>query len=257
MRNAASTNQSVVSYATIIDVANDDLKLKPGMTANVSIIVAQKQNVLRVANSALRVRLPQELLPPKPAAAGAAVAKGGKEKSGAAPMTDAERFAATGDIMRDIGFQRGTQATPEQIEKARTLAKEKGLDADLVVARLSMPAGRGKGEKGKGGGGGGGGGRSASASGSGFTNTIVDRQVFKLADPNAKPKRIEPVMAKLGISDGSSTEVIDGLAEGDVLVTAVIMPGTPAPMLAPGGSSTQNPFQGSRGFGGSPGMRSR
>ena len=69
VRNAASTNQSVVSYATIIDVTNDDLKLKPGMTANVSIIVQQRPNVLRVGNGAIRVRVPQELLPKAPAAA--------------------------------------------------------------------------------------------------------------------------------------------------------------------------------------------
>src|SRR5439155_19710522 len=69
VRNAASTNQSVVSYATIIDVANEDLKLKPGMTANVSIIVQQRPGVLRVANGALRVRVPPELLPKAPAAA--------------------------------------------------------------------------------------------------------------------------------------------------------------------------------------------
>jgi len=63
VRNAASSNQSVVSYATIIDVGNDDMKLKPGMTANVSIIVTQRPGVLRVGNGALRVRVPQELLP--------------------------------------------------------------------------------------------------------------------------------------------------------------------------------------------------
>ena len=54
VRNAASVSQSVVSYATIIDVTNDDMKLKPGMTANVSIIVTQRPGVVRVANGALR-----------------------------------------------------------------------------------------------------------------------------------------------------------------------------------------------------------
>ena len=61
VRNAATVSQSVVSYATIIEVANDDLKLKPGMTANVSIIVTQRNNILKVPNQALRVRLPQEI----------------------------------------------------------------------------------------------------------------------------------------------------------------------------------------------------
>ena len=255
VRNAASSNQSVVSYATIIDVANEDLKLKPGMTANVSIIVAQRPGVLRVANSALRVRLPQELQPPKVTAASPGGGKAG-DKAGA--MTDDERMRATGEIMREIGFQRGSPATSEMIEKAKSLAKEKGLDPDLVAARLSMPGGKGKGGKG-GGGGGGGGGAGGSGGNSGFNNTIVDRQVFKLSDATSKSKKIEPVTAKLGISDGSYTEVLGGLAEGDTLITSVTMPGAPAPLLAPPGS-TQNPFQGSsRGGmpGGSSGSRGR
>ena len=51
VRNSASSNQSVVSEVTIIDVSNDDMKLKPGMTANVSIIVTQRPGVLRVGNA--------------------------------------------------------------------------------------------------------------------------------------------------------------------------------------------------------------
>ncbi|MBC7367189.1 MAG: efflux RND transporter periplasmic adaptor subunit, partial [Undibacterium sp.] len=66
VRNAASVSQSVVSYATIIDVANEDAKLKPGMTANVSIIVQQRPNVLRIANGALRVRVPAGVLAAAP-----------------------------------------------------------------------------------------------------------------------------------------------------------------------------------------------
>lgn len=58
VRNEAVTTQNVVTYATVIEVANDDLKLKPGMTANVSITIARKENVLRVANAALRFHPP-------------------------------------------------------------------------------------------------------------------------------------------------------------------------------------------------------
>jgi HlyD family secretion protein len=48
--------QNVVSYVTIIDVPNPDLKLKPGMTANVTVEVARADDVLRVPNAALRFR---------------------------------------------------------------------------------------------------------------------------------------------------------------------------------------------------------
>lgn len=264
VRNAATTQQSVVSYATIIDVDNADLKLKPGMTANVSIIVQQKTNVLRVENGTLRVRIPAELTPKAPTPVVAKAGEAGAEKSGAvATMTDEERMRATMDIMRDIGFQRGTPATTDQIEKAKKLAKEKGLDPDLVAARLAMPAGRGKGGGGGGEGGGrrgGGGGSGGGAGERGFNNTVVQRPLFRLVNPDApdKDKQIESVNVRLGVSDGFFTEVLGGLNEGDTLVKGVIMPGAaPVAAAAPGGSS--NPFSGgSRGFGGSSGgMRGR
>src|SRR6202171_5360143 len=58
VRNAPITVQNVVTYDTVIGVSNADLKLKPGMTANVSIVVAQRDNVLQLKNAALRYRPP-------------------------------------------------------------------------------------------------------------------------------------------------------------------------------------------------------
>src|SRR5881409_3364378 len=60
VRNAPITVQNVVTYDTVIGVNNADLKLKPGMTANVSIIIARKDNVLQIKNAALRYRLAEE-----------------------------------------------------------------------------------------------------------------------------------------------------------------------------------------------------
>jgi HlyD family secretion protein len=56
VRNAPITVQNVVTYDTVIGVSNPDLKLKPGMTANVSIVVAHKDDVLQIKNAALRYR---------------------------------------------------------------------------------------------------------------------------------------------------------------------------------------------------------
>lgn len=61
VRNSPITVQNVVTYDTIISVNNDDLKLKPGMTANVSIIVARREAALTVPNSVLRFRPPEGL----------------------------------------------------------------------------------------------------------------------------------------------------------------------------------------------------
>lgn len=59
IHNAPVTVQNVVTYDVLVAVANPELKLKPGMTANVSIVVAQRKGVLRVPNAALRFRPPE------------------------------------------------------------------------------------------------------------------------------------------------------------------------------------------------------
>jgi HlyD family secretion protein len=53
---------NVVNYTVVINVLNNDLKLMPGMTANVNILVAKKENVLRVPNIALRFQPPTDLV---------------------------------------------------------------------------------------------------------------------------------------------------------------------------------------------------
>lgn len=62
VRNAPQTVQNVVTYDAVVDVANPELKLKPGMTANVTFVHAERDDVLRIPNGALRFRPPAELL---------------------------------------------------------------------------------------------------------------------------------------------------------------------------------------------------
>ena len=56
VRLEPKTEQNVVSYTTIIDVSNDELLLKPGMTASVAIELASARGVLKVPTTALRFR---------------------------------------------------------------------------------------------------------------------------------------------------------------------------------------------------------
>lgn len=56
IRNAATTLQNVVTYDAVIGVENPDLKLRPGMTANATFTYADRKDVLRVPNAALRFR---------------------------------------------------------------------------------------------------------------------------------------------------------------------------------------------------------
>src|ERR1017187_7775292 len=77
IRKAPTNVQNVITYDVVIGVSNPDLKLFPGMTANVRILVDQRLNVLKVLNAALRYHPASET--PLPAAGG----KGGSK--GAAP----------------------------------------------------------------------------------------------------------------------------------------------------------------------------
>jgi HlyD family secretion protein len=62
IRNAATSVQNVVTYDAVIDVDNSDLRLRPGMTANVTVTYADRPQVLAVSNAALRFRPPPSLL---------------------------------------------------------------------------------------------------------------------------------------------------------------------------------------------------
>jgi HlyD family secretion protein len=65
IRFAPQIVQNVVTYDAVIDVANPELLLRPGMTANVTVIVARADDVLRVPNAALRFRLDPDAKRPR------------------------------------------------------------------------------------------------------------------------------------------------------------------------------------------------
>ncbi|MCG2709576.1 MAG: efflux RND transporter periplasmic adaptor subunit [Thermodesulfovibrionales bacterium] len=58
VRNAPINVQNVVTYNAVILVSNPELKLKPGMTANVAIIISAKKDILIIPNAALRFSMP-------------------------------------------------------------------------------------------------------------------------------------------------------------------------------------------------------
>jgi HlyD family secretion protein len=152
VRNAPITVQNVVTYDTVISVSNPDLKLKPGMTANVSIVIAHKDDVLKIANAALRYR---------PAETG------------------------RGEARPSASSSAGGQPRRPGSEQTR----ERRTERTVYVLRGSKPV---------------------------------------------------PVQIKTGISDGVSTEVIEGLKEKDAVVTAQI------------GASNANTQQPANPFGGPP-----
>jgi len=82
IRNAAQVVQNVVTYDAVIDVGNPDLKLKPGMTATVSIVTDRRRDVLAVPNTALRFRPDGVPAGAQPATSGTAQADAGQRREG-------------------------------------------------------------------------------------------------------------------------------------------------------------------------------
>jgi HlyD family secretion protein len=243
VRNAPKTVSNVVTYDTIITVDNQDLKLRPGMTANVSIVVASRENTVRVPNSSLRVRLPDSVQPKTTPVAAPASAKPATGPVATAPAPAAQPAPAGGSPERrgggeggggNRGGMFGGNASPETREKMRSLMAEVGIasmrDATpeqraefrkLAVERGLIPAEVPAGE-----------------------NPVTTRTVYRLPGGN-KTALPEAVSVKVGITDGSASEVLEGLAEGDVVITGVVLaPGT----TAPGGQPATNPFGGGRRF---------
>ena len=119
IRNAAQTLQNVVTYDAVIDVDNADLKLRPGMTANVTVTYAEKDGVLAVSNSALRFRPPPEM-PGAPAATerkrspGAGTGGGTRARDGGAPGD------APASDERTVWLQKGPGAEPATVQVGLT-----------------------------------------------------------------------------------------------------------------------------------------
>jgi HlyD family secretion protein len=60
VRNAPTVLQNVVTYNAVVRIDNDDLILKPGMTANVQFLVSQREDVLAIPNMAMRFKPPEQ-----------------------------------------------------------------------------------------------------------------------------------------------------------------------------------------------------
>ena len=140
IRNAPTTVSNVVTYDAVIDVENDDLSLKPGMTANVTIVYAEADDALRVPNAALRYQPPEGHGRGSWGAGRAAWAQGGGErphrpKDPNHKLVWVLRDGAPARVPIEIGITDG----------AFTEVKDGGLQAgDAVITGSSAPAGEGR-----------------------------------------------------------------------------------------------------------------
>jgi HlyD family secretion protein len=162
--------QNVVTYATVIDVPNDQLKLKPGMTANVNVEIARSSNVLRVPNAALRFRPTNEIFaaigqtPPDASQLRADFGGGRRGGEGTMPSqqvpapASAPKPGAAAPTPPANGATSGAAPAPSAERQRRT---EAGAQGDAAAS----PESGGRGGSGGGRGGSGGGGRGGSGGG--------------------------------------------------------------------------------------------
>jgi HlyD family secretion protein len=103
-RLAANVVQNVVTYNVVLDVENKDQLLKPGMTAQVRLVVGNRQNVLRIPTAALRFRLSDEELEKE--------AKAKQAKNGSASASaSASASLPTPEDGDDVAFRAKNEVT--------------------------------------------------------------------------------------------------------------------------------------------------
>jgi HlyD family secretion protein len=208
IRLSPQTVQNVVTYPVMLDVPNEDLKLKPGMTANVQVPVDVRKDILRAPNAALRFKPdPSDIVATAKADAGGLKGKTG-EGAGGPPAT--------------------TAGGPP----ASTTAG--GAPPATIGGR---PGGRGfGGAGGPGGPGGSGSGRSGTGTPRGGGGTAV--LYVEVPGTNGK---MRPVVVKTLITDGNMTAIESReLKEGDEIVVSLATaraggPAGPAGGAGPGG----------------------
>jgi HlyD family secretion protein len=246
IRNSPTTVQNVVTYDTVIGVSNPDLKLRPGMTANASIITAQRSGVLKIPNAALRFR------PPEPSTNGTftaqLLAKIGLGRETKPAATNTVPVAKSGDTNK-TAVAANTEAPltgnepPEELMRRVREMRDRGEEVPPEI-RAKLRELFQSGALQRPGGGGGFGARGGGGSGSRGSQP-ASRTIYLLATnaPSGEPAP-QAVRVKIGISDGAYTEITDGLKEGDPVVVGVKFPQTAAATPPPGGAS---PFGGGGG----------
>jgi len=203
------TAQNVVTYNTIVAVDNKTLRLMPGMTATVSVIIQERQGAVRLPAAALRFR-PEGFEDRRRAGGVRPAAAAGGALPGVQPAT---------------GGPGGSGASTEG-RRSREGGGRRRADAGPAAGSGEGPEGQGRSAEGQGAGGG-------EGRGPGRPGLVF------VPDEKGQPK---PVRVRLGISDGRYIEVLEGLEEGQAVVMGLEDARGRTPGPAPS-ASANNPFQ--------------
>lgn len=207
VRLSATELQNIVTYTVIIEAANEDRRLYPGMTANVQIETAHRDDVLRVSNDVLRYR-------PRDASGGTATAGGGRgnQKERMDRLTaelglsaeqratvEAEMQTVMAEVRGEGGF--GNQNAAGRWDQAQMRARIQGR-LEQILARVVTDQQRPAFEKWK--------------TSRRDTQAVGRSQAVWVLGANGPERR----MVRLGLSDDVYTEIVGGpLEAGEKLVT--------------------------------------
>jgi HlyD family secretion protein len=229
VRNAPITVQNVVTYNAVVQVANPALQLKPGMTANVAFIIAERNDVLKVPNAALRFQpdgIGQE--PSRPDSKEAPSSGGGgrmqdllQRLTHAVGLT-ADQQTRVGEIVQKARPRFMALRAEESEERRRTLRREIQAQIQTQVRDLLTPEQRQK------------------------FDAFVAAQTEQA--PAERPGRVwvagptgvpEPRAVTLGIANDTHTEVVSGeLTAGQQVLTGIVA-GAKRTRVAPPGFGGQ------------------
>lgn len=227
VRKASLVVQNVVTYVVVVSASNRDQSLLPGMTANVRIVTARRENALKVPNAALRFRPASADAAPAQRNAGMAGGNAGTSAGGANAMKerlvtelklDEKQQARLDEILANArqqraargqdgegaqggaqGGQSGDGARRPGANDAQRDAMREQIRAMLTPEQQALYAAMNAGRRG-------------SARGATTPGTI-----YVLRD--GQPVGVE---VRLGLSDGNATELVRGeLKEGDAVITGV------------------------------------
>ena len=227
VRLAPVIASNVVSYVTVIDVPNTDGRLRPGMTANVTVEIARAADTLMVPASALRFSPSDEVF----AALGQAV-PGSEPAAEAAAATPADAAPAVADAGGAVPAGRGGFADISEDERAALRDRLAALSPEERQAAFGGRGGRG--------------GAGARAAAPVTPGAPTPGQVWALVDG-----LLQPVPVTTGITNGANVALVQagGLQEGVVVATGAVETTVAAPAPV-GGSPLLPQFGRGRGGGG-------
>jgi HlyD family secretion protein len=230
VRKAATVVSNVVTYTVVISAANLDLTLLPGMTANVRIITAQKDKVLKVPNAALRYRPAGATDEKKPSTAAPAAVSPAPTSGGGGTAQLRERLVAELKLDADqqgkldaifAGMRDKFMAARDlpEAEKSKAQERNRAEIREKVAAMLTPEQKLRYDELGA---------QAAAArsGGGGGTGRIW------IVGEDGKPKAVE---LRLGLTDGSMTEIVSGeIKDAQEVITGQQSAATPKASGMPG-----------------------